>query len=272
MPPYRKRSAVLFSRLLSKRAPRCFFGMKVGTQSLSPRNPDGICNANLSVPSRVRPSGLRIDCDSAGCMKTLLPLTPPQLPASVQGVSGIGGADTTRSNVRFFFVGFMLRNGAAVKPYVSNARCIDQSSVHIRILFPHLIHIKMLILVHKRPLTRKHSATTTGAHSAHSPPARWREPGDRSEDPTQSSCSRGGGLGKGGQTGYPGGSIPPPPGGSRRVSRRPRFEGCGEQKALLPFWKRRLGKVTSCCPTSKQLCAGMINGRKLELITWSESN
>lgn len=28
----------------------------------------------------------------------------------------------------------------------------------------------------------------------------------------------------------------------------------------------------SCRPTSKQVCAGMINGRKLKLITWSESN
>lgn len=73
----------MFSGLLSKRAPRCFFGMKVGTQSLSPRNPDGICNANLSVPSRVRPSGLWIDCDGraavAGSVGTLLSLTLSQL-------------------------------------------------------------------------------------------------------------------------------------------------------------------------------------------------
>lgn len=92
----------MFSGLLSKRAPRCFFGMKVGTQSLSPRNPDGICNANLSVPSRVRPSGLRIDC--GWCMKASLSLTlaarrdavcESSLLAFQAGILEIGGVDAT---------------------------------------------------------------------------------------------------------------------------------------------------------------------------------
>lgn len=60
MPPYRKRSCVLFFGHISKWAPRCFFGMhrlEVGTQFLSPRNSDGICNANHSVSYCVGPNG-----------------------------------------------------------------------------------------------------------------------------------------------------------------------------------------------------------------------
>lgn len=60
MPPYRKWSCVLFFGQISKRAPWCFFGMhglKVGTQSLSLRNSDGICNANHSASYCVGPNG-----------------------------------------------------------------------------------------------------------------------------------------------------------------------------------------------------------------------
>lgn len=48
----------MFFGQLSKRAPCCFSGIKVGTQFLPLRNSDGSCNANHSISYYMQPNAL----------------------------------------------------------------------------------------------------------------------------------------------------------------------------------------------------------------------